>query len=433
MSPEIKKKKIIFYTDCFIFGGCEKPIFRVMTSQQFLAKYDYRLIYRKNREYIKGLNISHPHLPKDKSSEVTLFDISTFTIYLSEKIKNKYLLRVLIKLTIAIYILFMPVIFIYDYIILYMKFLKEKPDIVHINNGGYPGALSCRAASVAARYAGIKNVILNVHNIALKSIGYFDRKIDYFVKKSVVVIITGSKSAGRALTKNRGFESDKIITIYHGVDRVACDAGVSQNENSLAGSDGRHISMVGRFENRKGHRYAIAAFKKMLSGHKELSDLKLLLIGDGPILSEMKRLVADEGLAQNVIFLGHRNDYMNYVSTSLFLLHPSIEGEDLPYIILEAMAAGVSVIGTDVAGIPEEIEDGVTGIILKPKDTGAIVSAMFRLLSDDSGRKRMGDESKKRFQNLFLADKMIDNYLKLYDNLKTIGNYQEKMLCQKSA
>lgn len=408
MFLEKEKKRIIFYTDCFIFGGCEKPIFKLMDSRLFTAEHDYLVIYRYSREYEAGIKLFNQTVPKEKTRVVRFADIATWNLTLEKKISKPLLLCKARKRTETFFNFIDPLLFFYETGLLYFIFLREHADMVHINNGGYPAALSCRAAAVAAKLAGKKKILFSVNNLAFKRNKVLDFVIDFLVGKSVSVFITGSKAAERALSLERGFDKEKITTIYHGVEPFR----ILHNER------GKRISMVANFEGRKGHKHVVLAVKKLISEHPEHSDLKVEMIGDGSTLKEIRMLIAEERLEKNIELLGRRSDYADFVASSLFLLNPSTGYEDLPYIILEAMALGVPVIGTDVGGIPEEIENNVTGIVVPPGDIEALSKAIFMLLTDQEMRKRMGDAAKRRFQSLFAIDKMTDNYLKLYDSLK---------------
>lgn len=405
----MRNKKILFYTDCPIFGGCEKPLFEILASDKLSSEYNSTLIFRSSGAYLKGLEPFRSRLPEGRSYGIRLLDINSIVHSLHEKIKNPRLLKLAEKSVATVFILVTPFAFIYDLLRLSALFGRNKADVIHINNGGYPGALGCRAAAVAARFAGFKKVIFSVHNTAFNGGGFVERLKDYPVKRSVDVFVTGSKASGLALEKNRGFDPDKITTIYHGVRPAEAKSGPSGE------GLGRYISMVARFEERKGYRYAVEAFKKMVKGNPLYSDIKLVLIGDGPELADIKQLVVSEGLGDKVRFMGHRKDYIDFVAKSLFLINPSVGYEDLPYVILEAMSLGVPVIGTDIAGIPEEIEDGVTGIVVPPKDAEALGRAILKMLSDKESRDRMGKAGQERFHKLFTLDKMVNNYLMLYE------------------
>lgn len=401
-------KRIIFYTDCFLFGGCEKPIFEITSSQDFLRRYDHLLVYRATSEYIEGMRSDFPDVAGSKLRGVKFPDIHTWHLRIEKRLSGNALLDIYKKTVSALFRVLRPFIFLYEIVFLWSLFLKEKADIVHVNNGGYPGSLSCRAAVLAARCAGVKRVVLGVHNMVRRSCGIFDPIVDFFVRRSVSFVVSVSEASGSALSADMGFDKSKIVNIYNGIK----GAGVIKID-----PPGRRISMVARFDERKGHALAILALKKLISGHPELNDIKIIFMGEGPLLSEIKGLAAGEGIGQNTIFMGHRSDCLAHVASSLFLINPSLEYESLPYSIIESMSLGIPAIGTSVGGIPEEIEDGVTGIIVPPCDSAALAQAMFSLLSDENKRHTMGEMAKKRFGRLFTLDAMIGNYLALYDKV----------------
>ena len=408
------KEKILFYTDCSIFGGCERPFFNIIASEEFASKYEYRLIYRKTKIYTQSLFDLYPILSPRNITGVYFPDINTCKAYLETKISNKYLYW-LAKLSASLIfrILFLSI-FVYETIYLFFLFKKQKMRIIHINNGGYPGAVSCRPAVFSARLAGIHNIIMNVHTTTFKKNEFLDSIIDFFVRKCVTITITGSKAAGRALRDYQGFDESMIINIYHGIK----PAFAARIDRSCSGGLGKnYIVMVARFEERKGHKYVIRAMRHLISEHPEYKDIKLILIGDGPLLDDVKTLVLQNTLKDNVFFFGHRTDYIDFIASSLFLLNPSLGSEDLPYVILEAMSLGIPIIGTDVCGIPEEIENEISGIVIPPRDAAALARSMYDLLADKNKRMRLGIEAKKRFLSIFTIDKMIKDYVSLYDRM----------------
>lgn len=368
-----------------------------MTSGKFLDQYDYLLFYRDTSGYREGARSAYPEFPRMNAKGIYFPDLNPYA-------RHSKLMKMIRKL-------YYPFIALYELVVLYFLFLKEKTDIVHINNGGYPGAASCRMAAIAARLAGKRNIVFSVNNMAEARTGFSEIFVDFFVHKNVSIFVTGSKASKAALENNRGFRGEKITNIYHGINT---DFLPQRNADN---SGNGYAVMVARFEERKGHKYAVMAFKKLLHENRELSGVKLIFLGEGPIFGEVKEFVSKEGLDENIVFLGHRNDRIDYVSKSLFLLLPSSGYEDLPFAILEAMATGIPAIGTNVAGIPEEIENGVTGIVVPPNDTQALAEAMRVMFSDSNKRDRMGAAAKARFNSLFTVDKMVNNYLALYNKL----------------
>ena len=411
----MSKKIVLFYTDCFIFGGCEKPIFELMASEKFLNQYDYLLAYRVSFSYANGARSFYPSFLQMNTRGVYFPDINTFMQGLKKITSNHYLYNTVEVLLKVIFRLFSPFIAIYELFVLCFLFFKEKADIIHINNGGYPGALSCRVAAIAAKLAGKDVIIFNINNSASVRKCIFDFIIDFFVRKSVSIFVTGSSASKTALHANRKFEINKIINIYHGINTGLL---FKKDMDYCGRKEGGYALMVARFEERKGYKYLVLALEQLMREYPECASLNIVLIGDGPLLEEIKALVAEKKLKKSVSFLGHRTDYLNYLKSCLFLLNPSIGYEDLPYIILEAMALRIPAIGTNVAGIPEEIENGITGLVVPPYDVAALAEAIRVMFLDKNKRKQMGTAANERFNKFFTIDKMINKYLMLYDHHK---------------
>jgi glycosyltransferase involved in cell wall biosynthesis len=402
-------KSILYYTDCFIFGGCEKPLFQLLSSNKLREMYAARLIYRKSREYEEGMSKTYSQRPLADMLPVRFPDTTTMTYYLQGKKHLRFISKYLILLYKALFKVLTIPLLIYEISILFRLFRKDRSEMVHINNGGYPGALSCLAAAIAAKMAGKKRVIMNVNNIAIPRWGIIGAMIDHLVDLSVDKFVTGSLASAQALAKNRGFDRNKIINIYHGIDPPT----VGRSNDIYQPS----ISMVARLEERKGHKYVIQAFKELLAEEPLVKKIKIYFIGDGPLQGDLIKMVQKSGLQENIIFLGYRSDYINYVARAMFLLNPSLGQEDLPFVILETMALGKPVIGTPVAGIPEEIKDGESGILVEPGDIAQLKEAMAKLITDETLRDNMGINARKRFDTLFTSDQMINGYISLYGQL----------------
>jgi glycosyltransferase involved in cell wall biosynthesis len=348
------------------------------------------------------------NISEEKLMGVKFPDIHTWHLHIEKNLSGSNSVYLGKKFASVLFSILKPLIFLYEILFLYFLFLTKKADIVHINNGGYPGSLSCRAAVLAARLAGKKNIILSVHSLVQRKRGIFDFIVDFFVRRSVSSVVSVSEASGLTLSADVGFGRNKITNIYN---------GISENDAIKIVHAERRISMVARFDNGKGHEIAIRALKKLIIDHPEFSDVIIVFMGDGSLLSRMKDVAAREGLEKNVMFMGHRSDCLNLVALSLFLVNPSEKYDSLPYSIIESMSLGIPAIGTSVGGIPEEIEDGVTGLIVPPGDVDALAHAMFSLLSDEKKRYSMGLEAKRRFKRLFTLETMVNNYIALYDKV----------------
>ncbi len=296
---------------------------------------------------------------------------------------------------------------------------EVKPDIVHINNGGYPGALSCRAMALAARLAGIRRVIMVVNNLAVpydRSSRWLDWPVDRFVAGAVQRFVTGSAAAGHRLTSVLRLPPAQAGAIHNGIRVRAQRATVDQTRQrlGLAGFRGMVLGIVALHEPRKGHQVLLDALQSLHASGVGAAQLKLLVEGDGPLRHALQASLARAGLADMVQFVGVEEYVFDFMAAVDVLVLPSIRDEDFPNVILEAMSLGKPVIATRLAGIPEQVDDGVTGLLVDSADVGQLAQAVGRLAGDDAGRRAMGEAARQRFGERFACDIAMDNYLRLY-------------------
>ena len=127
-------------------------------------------------------------------------------------------------------------------------------------------------------------------------------------------------------------------------------------------------------------------------------------------------MTGELGIAGLVVFAGRRDDVPKLLAgCDLFVLPSLFEG--MPLSLLEAMAAGKAVVATRVDGTAEVVDDGRTGVLVPPADSGALGSAMVALLTDDDRRLRMGRKGRERAAAEFDHRNMIGQYASLYETL----------------
>lgn len=173
------------------------------------------------------------------------------------------------------------------------------------------------------------------------------------------------------------------------------------------------LGSIGHLVPHKGHRHLIRALA--LAG-KERAGIHLVLIGDGELRGELTTLAATEGVADQVHFAGYRPSASKYVSAFDLYVHPSVE-EGLGTSILDAGAGGVPVIATRAGGIPETIQDGVTGLLVAPADAEALASAILRLAGEPELRARMGRAAREWVTTARSESRMVEETLTVYRNL----------------
>ncbi|RKD72830.1 N-acetyl-alpha-D-glucosaminyl L-malate synthase BshA [Sinobaca qinghaiensis] len=146
----------------------------------------------------------------------------------------------------------------------------------------------------------------------------------------------------------------------------------------------------------------------------------LLMIGDGPDLNKAWQLAEKLGIAESVLFLGNQKNISDFLNMSdvMFLLS---EKESFGLAALEAMACGVPVVGTDVGGIPEVIEDGRSGLIVPAGDAEAAGKAALHIIAESSVFQSFSSEAKKRAKEEFSALKIVQQYEDVYKRVLADG------------
>ncbi|MCT4556938.1 MAG: glycosyltransferase family 4 protein [Pelagimonas sp.] len=168
--------------------------------------------------------------------------------------------------------------------------------------------------------------------------------------------------------------------------------GVDPQRYEPSDHQGANLLFVGRLAAVKGVPILLQALANLRDIHP---DLHLTLIGDGPDRAALEQMSADLDLHDAVTFAGYQNQTevaKALQKTDLFVLPSFAEG--VPVVLMEAMAAGVPVVTTQIAGIPELVTPGTNGILVPPGDTRALEKAVQRLMTDNAERMAMGDHSR---------------------------------------
>lgn len=172
------------------------------------------------------------------------------------------------------------------------------------------------------------------------------------------------------------------------------------------------VLFVSRLIERKGLQYLLPALARL---RDEGVSFRLLVAGDGPLRGELEQQTRDLGLAEQVEFLGlieRANLPAVYARGDLFVL-PSVS-EGMPNVVLEAIACGLPIVGTDVPGMAELVNEGMNGHIVPPADIDALVGPLRRLLTDADLRAAQSKASREHAQGCGWAA-MAAKYLALYE------------------
>jgi glycosyltransferase involved in cell wall biosynthesis len=209
--------------------------------------------------------------------------------------------------------------------------------------------------------------------------------------------------------------SSKVDVIYNAVDWSQLQTTTSREamRESVGVPVGAPLAgIIARLTEQKAHRYLFDA----MAATPGLAPLHLLVVGDGDLRDDLHARAERLGLSARVHFLGARRDLGDLlVSIDIFVM-PSL-WEGLPLSMVLAMGAGLPVVATRVAGIPEVVQDEVTGVLVPPADVPALGSALARLVADPALRRTMGAAASAFVRPRFGVDGYVAAITGLYERL----------------
>lgn len=226
--------------------------------------------------------------------------------------------------------------------------------------------------------------------------------------------VTTDSEYVRQLMLTRGVPAGHVATIYTSVDAPRPGDPVKlRNELGLSADD-VVVGCVAVLRRPKGHHDLLAAMLPLLHQH---SYLHFVIAGDGsPLFEELELKAQEQGVSKQVHMLGRRDDVPDLLAgMDVFAL--ATREEALGTAFVEAGAAGLPVVGTAVGGVPETMEDGVTGFLVPLDDGPALTAALGKLVSDPDLRRRMGDAGKERYWSIgrFTHDVLVSATERHYD------------------
>jgi glycosyltransferase involved in cell wall biosynthesis len=231
-------------------------------------------------------------------------------------------------------------------------------------------------------------------------------------------IIAVSEAARKAEIESSNVPSDKVVTIYNGLDPSpftlhSDETGQEFRKSFGIPDDALLLGAIGRLHPAKGFNDLITAMTLLKT---ETNSVRLLFVGEGELLNQLKLQVHNNNLSGTIKFTGLRNDIPEILSALDVLVSPSL-WEGLPNVVLEAMASGKPVVATSVGGTPEAVVDGKTGLLVPPRNPEALATAILRLLGNSELRTRMGHAGRERVLNHFSIQRMVKRTEQLYQEL----------------
>ena len=246
------------------------------------------------------------------------------------------------------------------------------------------------------------------------------RRVDFHLKRHafskwkyrhIEVFIAASAVIARILEQD-GIAADRIEIVHDGVNLGLIDKQpvVDAHAEFWLPHGAPIVGNVAALAAHKGQKHLIAAARQVI---QEVPDARFLIVGEGELQESLERQIKHLGLERHVTLTGFRSDALSLIkSFDVFAMSSVTEG--LGSAVLEAMAARRAVVATAAGGIPEVVEDGVTGLLVPPHDEPAMAAALVQLLGDRERRDAMGAAGRARVEASFSIERMVENTLAVY-------------------
>jgi glycosyltransferase involved in cell wall biosynthesis len=286
---------------------------------------------------------------------------------------------------------------------------RERPDVLHAY------------LPVSYVLGGIAAWLLHVRVIIGSRRGLTSYQ-DIYPYRVIDLHLCNSESVRTYALEREGLDRTRTAVIYNGIDLPPLgpvpelpDSWRPPGTTVLAG-------VVANLIPYKDHRTLLEAVAQVAC---DLPGFRLLLIGDGPERGALEAQVHRLGITSRVVFAGRRLHAAELIPAFDFTILASTQ-EGFPNAVMESMAHAVPVVATAAGGIRELIEDGVTGILVAPRDAKAMADGIRRMAADPEGRRRMGDASRRRIAEQFGVRRMVDATEAVYQRLTSGGTVQER-------
>ena len=227
-------------------------------------------------------------------------------------------------------------------------------------------------------------------------------------------VITSGETI-RRMVLGAGAASDRVVALPAGVDLD--EFAFRRRSEDVAGRLGVSppvIGCVAMFRGSKGHAHLLEAFGRLRVRHPQAT---LLLVGDGMRRAWVEGLAREAGLGQAVIFTGFRPDVAAVLGVMDCFVLASTRTEGVPQSLLQAFAAGVPVVASDVGGVPEVVIDGTTGLLVKAESPAELHRGIETVLSDRAGAERRALAARALIETRFSHHAVMTRLLDLYGEL----------------
>jgi glycosyltransferase involved in cell wall biosynthesis len=232
------------------------------------------------------------------------------------------------------------------------------------------------------------------------------RQVDAFVAASGAIA---------AMLVEDGVPGDRIFTVHDGIDiaRVEQAEPLNVREEFWFPPHSAVVGNIAALVPHKGQKFLIDAAAAVVH---EAPEARFVIAGEGELRQDLEHQIRRLHLGQHVVLAGFRPEVLGLLKgLDLFVMSSVTEG--LGSALLDAMAAARPIVATTAGGIPEVVADGKTGVLVPPRDSGALANAILALLRDPGRRARLAEAGRARVKQQFSDERMVDATLAVYERL----------------
>jgi len=285
---------------------------------------------------------------------------------------------------------------------------RLRPEVVHAHD---------------AHGVAMASLALSLGGAAQSPVLVASRRVDFHLRQNsfsrwkhrqVDCFICASEAIRQMLVAD-GVPAERTVTVHEGIDidHVRAAPPVNVHEAFWLPHNAPVVGNIAALVPHKGQRHLIEAARLVV---QRMPDVRFLILGEGELREMLERQVREYRLEKHVFLPGFRTDVLGCLkSFDLFAMSSVTEG--LGTALLDAMACGKAIVATRTGGIPEVVDDGVTGKLVGPRDHAAMAQAILELLNDHAGRERMGDAGRARVEASFTVERMIAGTAAVYARL----------------
>lgn len=305
-------------------------------------------------------------------------------------------------------------------VVFQLRRMLRKNDVSIVLSHGYTSNFYALAATAFSRVRRVA-VCHPWAESAYSARARFYEKLDLSWLRFFDNVVAVSQNVREKILKNNVL-AEKVSLIANGLDISRFNTVIDREgarESLAIPRDSLVIGAVGRLSIEKGHRFLIEAAKPLV---KDYPELQVIFVGDGPLKSELVQLSRRLGIEANVRFLGKVHNIPLILSLMDLFVLPSLS-EGLPMALLEAMAAKVPVIASNVGDIPHVIRDREEGLLVAPKNVEQLKDAISASLSDTAKRKQFASRAFEKVNGEYSMQIMAEKYIRMLDiSSKIMGN-----------